>query len=96
MIPTLLEALGRLAESSIDADTPWILLIGPVGAVAIYWGLFQYYRNTGKSHAYERDTLIESRPITGDDRKINEVRGTRRNRIDGDNVGDYRQRVRRV
>ena len=88
----LIQALIALQSSG---DTPWILLLGPAGAVAVYWGLFQYYRNTDKSHSFERETLIESKPITGTDQKVDEVRGTRRPSIEGDNVRNHRQRVRR-
>ena len=87
--------IGLLIPLASSGDTPLILLLGPAGAVAVYWGLFQYYRNTDKSHSFERETLIESKPITGTDQKVDEVRGTRRASIDGDNVRDHRQRVRR-
>lgn len=93
MIPLLIEAFWLL-ETSSD-DTPWILLLGPAGAVGVYWGLFQYYRNTGKSHSFERETAIEAKPITGADQKVNEVRGVRNSSIEGNNVRNYRQRVRR-
>lgn len=96
MIPMLIGALGFLLETSVDSDTPWILLLGPAGAVGVYWALFQYYRNTGKSHSFERETLIESKPITGGERKVNEVRGTRQPSIDGNNVSSHRQRVQRL
>lgn len=95
MIPSLIVALGVLLET-VDDGTPWILLLGPAGAVAVYWGLFQYYRNTGQSHSFERETLIESKPITGTDRKVNEVKGTRNPSVDGNNVSSHRQRVQRL
>jgi len=37
-----------------------------------------------------------AQPVTGDDRKIDEVRGTQRTRIDGDNVRAYWQRMQRT
>jgi hypothetical protein len=58
--------------------------------------LYRYYRNTDKSHAFERETKVEAKPVTGSDRKVDTVTGTRETRIDGDNVGEYRKRVRRV
>ncbi len=73
-----------------------LLLAGPAGAVALYWTLYRYYRNTDKSHAFERETDVVAKPITGDDRKVDTVTGTQRTRIDGDNVSAYRQRVQRV
>ena len=74
----------------------WLLLIGPAGAVGLYWGLFRYYRNTDKSHAFERETKIEAKPVTGSDGKVGENNGTRDTRIRGDNVNNFRDRVQRV
>lgn len=73
----------------------WLLAAGPVGATALYWALYRYYRNTDKSHAFERETTIEAKPITGSDTKVDTVTGTRETRINGDNVHDYRARVQR-
>ena len=88
--------IGLLIPLASSGDTPWILLLGPAGAVAVYWGLFQYYRNTDKSHSFERETLIESKPVTGSDAKVDEVRGTKRTSIPGNNVSNHRERVQRV
>ncbi|MFT4179178.1 MAG: hypothetical protein QM612_06910 [Thermomonas sp.] len=75
-----------------------LLLLGPAGAAGLYWMLYRYYRNTDKSHAFERETTIEAQPVTGmeHDHKVDEVKGTRESRIRGDNVKDYRKRVERV
>lgn len=74
----------------------WLLLAGPVGATALYWTLYRYYRNTDKSHGFERETKVEAKPVSGTDEKIDEIKGTQRSRVEGDNVSDYRQRVKRV
>ncbi|MGY0798450.1 hypothetical protein ACW7G0_05285 [Lysobacter sp. A286] len=74
----------------------WLLLLGPAGATGLYWALYRYYRNTDKSHAFERDTAVEAKPVTGSDQKVKELKGTQKTRIDGDNVGEYRRRVQRV
>ena len=73
-----------------------ILLLGPAGATGLYWFLYRYYRNTDKSHAFERETKIDAQPVTGDEQKIGENNGTREQRIRGDNVHAYRQRVQRI
>jgi len=73
----------------------WLLAAGPVGATALYWALYRYYRNTDKSHAFERETTIEAKPVTGSDSKVDTVTGTQETRIRGDNVRDYRTRVQR-
>jgi hypothetical protein len=74
----------------------WLLLLGPAGATALYWALYRYYRNTDKSHAFEYETSVKAEPVTGSDHKVNEVRGTQQPRITGDNVRDFRKRVRRI
>ena len=73
-----------------------ILLLGPAGATGLYWALYRYYRNTDKSHAFEQETTVDAQPVTGSDKKIDEVKGTRETRITGDNVHAYRQRVKRI
>ena len=79
-----------------DDGGSFLLLAGPAGATALYWALYRYYRNTDKSHAFERETAVVAQPVTGDDRKVDEVKGTRRQRIEGDNVREYRRRVARA
>ena len=73
-----------------------LLLLGPAGGTGLYWMLYRYYRNTDKSHDFERETKIDAKPVTGDDAKVGEVKGTRETHIDGNNVRKFRDRVRRV
>ena len=75
-----------------------LLLLGPAGGAGLYWALYRYYRNTDKSHAFERETTVDAKPVTGaeNDRKVDEVKGTRETRIDDDNVREYRKRVQRI
>ena len=65
-----------------------LLLLGPAGATGLYWALYRYYRNTDKSHAYERETTVDAKPVTGSERKVSEVKGTQQQRISGDHVDD--------
>ena len=76
----------------------WLLLLGPAGATGLYWALYRYYRNTDKSHDFEHETAVVAKPVTGSDQdqKVDEVKGTRETRINGDNVRQYRKRVQRV
>ncbi len=74
----------------------WLLAMGPAGATALYWALYRYYRNTDKSHAFERETVVEAQPVTGSDDKVDEVKGTQQTSIPGNNVSAYRARVKRV
>ena len=74
----------------------WLLALGPAGAVGLYWVLYRFYRNTDKSHAFERETSVVAQPVTGSDEKIGAVTGTQETGIAGSNAGAYRQRVQRV
>ena len=73
-----------------------LLLIGPAGAAGLYWALYRYYRNTDKSHAFERESKVDAKPVSGSDQKIGTNNGTTDSRITGDNVGEYRTRVQRM
>ncbi len=73
-----------------------LLLMGPAGATGLYWMLYRYYRNTDKSHAFERETTVVAKPVTGSDNKVDEIKGTRATGIPGDNVAAYRKRVKRI
>jgi hypothetical protein len=79
-----------------DDSGLWLLAVGPAGATALYWALYRYYRNTDKSHAFERETAVEAQPVTGLDEKIGENNGTQAKSISGGNADAYRQRVERV
>ena len=84
-----------LATSGDEAPL-WLLAAGPAGAAATYWSLYRYYRNTDKSHAYERDTLITAQPVQGHREKVRHISRTRDSDIDGDNSSDHRVRVQRL
>lgn len=78
-------------------DNSWaMLLLGPGSGIGLYWALYRYYRNTDKSHAFERETKVEAKPVTGTDEKVGTNNGTRERRIKGDNVREYRARVNRM
>ena len=80
----------------MDSEAILLLALGPVSAAGFYWAIYRHYRNTDKSHAYEHETAVEVLALTGaeSDRKVDEVRATRSSRIQGDNVGNHRQRVK--
>jgi hypothetical protein len=82
--------------ASSDGGPAWLLIIGPAGGGGLYYGLWQYYRNTGKSHSFEKETRIAAKPVTGRDAKVDEVKGTKKTSIDGANHSNHRQRVQRV
>ncbi len=80
---------------SDDGGILFLLAAGPASAVGLYWLIHRHYRNTDKSHAFERETAVDAKPVTGTDRKVGDIKGTRKTRIDGDNVGAHRTRVQR-
>ena len=79
-----------------DDSSLALLLIGPGGGIGLYWALYRYYRNTDKSDAFERETKVDTKPVTGSDLKVGTNNGTQDSRISGDNVSEYRQRVQRM
>lgn len=80
-----------------EGNDLWLLLFaGPAGAVGLYWGLYRYYRNTDKSHAFEHETKVVAQPVTGSDHKVDEIKGTQKTRISGDNLQEFRKRVQRI
>ncbi len=89
-------ASAAIVASESDGGPVWLLLLGPAGAGALYFGLWRYYRNTHQSHSFERETRIAAQPITGHDAKVKTITGTKASSIDGDNRRDHRQRVQRV
>jgi hypothetical protein len=94
----LLAHLVILQSSHGDGSgSPVLLLAGPVAGAALYGAVYRYYRNADKTDQFERETRIALKgPITGDDQKIDEVRGTRERRIKGDNSKRFRSRVSRL
>lgn len=77
-------------------DGLWLLALGPAGGAATYWAVWRYYRNTDKSHHYERDTIIAAQPVQGGEDKIDHISRTRDSGIKGNNRDDHRRRVQRI
>ena len=86
----------QVAVMAGDNAPVWILAAGPAGAIGTYWAIYRYYRNTDKSHAYERDTLIDAQPVQGSEEKVDHISRTRDSDIDGDNSAKHRERVQRI
>ncbi|GAA3536692.1 hypothetical protein [Nocardioides daeguensis] len=91
-----LDLITALIPLASDDGAVWLLAAGPAGGVATYWAFYRYYRNTDKSHQFERDTIIEAQPVQGGEEKVGHISRTRDSDIDGDNSDKYRQRVQRV
>ncbi len=91
-----IDLLNALLPLAADDNPVWILAAGPAGGAATYWAFYRYYRNTDKSHAFERDTIIEAQPVQGGEDQIDHISKTRDSDIDGDNSRNHRQRVQRI
>jgi hypothetical protein len=100
MIAAILLQLSELSRfvtlaASSDSSPTWLLVAGPAAGVGVYFAGYRYYRNTQASHSFERETRIQSQPVSGNDAKIGENNGTKKSSIDGDNRSNHRQRVQR-
>jgi hypothetical protein len=73
-----------------------LLLLGPGAGASLYWMLYRFYRNTDKSHAFEKETHVVAKPMTGSDEKVGQVTGVRNAFISGNNKSDWRKRVERM
>jgi hypothetical protein len=91
MLAILASLLARQGGTS-----PALLLLGPGAGGVMYFMLWRHYRNTDKSHGFEHETRVAAQPATGNDRKVDEVKGTRSMTIKGNNRDDHRQRVQRI
>ena len=98
MLAELASTLSSVAVVAADDDGApvWLLLLGPAGGGGVYFLSWRYYRNTHTSHGFERETRIEAQPVTGNDAKVDEIKGTKKSGIDGDNRTNHRQRVQRL
>jgi len=88
--------MSAVLLAASDGSPVWLLLLGPAAGGGFYFLWWRFYRNTDQSHSFERETRVEAEPITGQDEKVDEVRGTKRSSIDGANHSNHRQRVQRT
>ena len=79
-----------------DDSGLWLLALAPAGAAWLYLAIYRHYRNTDKSHAFERETTVNAETVTGSEHKVSGQKETRKKRIAGDNVRAYRERVKRA
>ncbi len=97
MLAELATAVSSTALLAADDGAPaWLLVLGPAGGGGVYFLSWRYYRNTHTSHGYEHETRIAAQAVTGNDAKVNEIKGTKKSGIDGDNHTNHRKRVQRI
>lgn len=94
MLDQLLLLLAPIPAAS-DADTvaQLLWLLGPIGGAGFFMMVYLRYRNTDKRHVYERETSAEVVDLRTYDQVVDQVRGTRRPRIDGANQASPRDRL---
>ena len=99
-IGTLLEGVALWiidnAKPSDKGELLFLLIMGPAAGSWVYRKIYNHYRNIDKSHAFERETEVRSGRVSKTDKRVGEVVGTERERIEGDNVNDFRKRVKRM
>jgi len=95
VLPELLMAASDDSSDSGDGIW-WLLASGPAAGAAMYTALFRYYRNTDKSHNFEHETRVLAKPVDGDERKVDHIRGTSASRTKDHNESNHRQRVERI
>lgn len=97
---TVLQSLSPVVMSSHSGGGSGelaLLLAGPVSGTALYAAVYRYYRNADKRHAFESETSVALKhEISGEEKKVDEVKGTRDSRIEGDNARDFRSRVAKL
>ncbi len=98
MIAAMLAELASaaLVAAEDDGGPVWLLALGPAGGAGVYYLSWRYYRNTHQSHSYERETRIAAQSVTGNDAKVDEIKGTKKSGIDGNNKTNHRARVQRL
>jgi hypothetical protein len=90
-----MEMIAAILAASSDGPV-WLLAGGPAAGGGMYFGLWRFYRNTHRSHGFERETKVAAQQITGGERKVDEITGTSSSSVDGNNISDHRERVQRV
>lgn len=88
-----------LAEGG-DGGSGAILLAPPVAVVvvfiAVYQGIYRYYRNTDKRFHFENETHVEAENLRTFDEKTGSRHRQKSRQMDDANENDHLARVRRV
>lgn len=67
----------------------WLLVVGLVGVIVLYWVLYCYYCNIDKLYFFEYEIVIEVKLVIGLDQQVGWVIGIEEKCIRGDNVYEY-------
>ncbi|WP_233190866.1 MULTISPECIES: hypothetical protein [unclassified Brachybacterium] len=72
------------------------LLAGPAAFIAVYVGIYSYYRNTKKRHIFEKETDVKVGNLRQRDRRTGSNNRQKSRTMSGANSSDHLSRVRRV
>lgn len=86
-------ATTLIVAASDESSSAWLLVLGPLGGIAFYSAIWMRYRNTNKSHSFERETAVELRNQFGEDVKVGVNNGTTARWIRGRNDNSPRKRL---
>lgn len=84
---------GGKGSVGILGLTPFVA--GPAVAILVYLMIYQYYRNTKKTHDFENETSVTAGNLQAFDSYQGERTGLRESEIRHGNEDNHRQRVRR-
>lgn len=94
--PSAATLLAGGSSDDVGAGVLFPFLAGPAVFIAVYLGIYRYYRNTDKRHEFERKTEVKVGNLrTGDQRRGSNNRQKSR-RMNGANEDDALERVRRI
>ena len=71
-------------------------LAGPAVFIAVYLGIYRFYRNTDKRHEFERRTEVSVGNLRSADRRVGSNNRQRSRRMNGSNEDDHLVRVQRI
>ena len=103
MLPLLAEMAADPATGMLLADSDsgaigiaFPFLAGPAVFIAVYLGIYRYYRNTDKRHHFEKETEVAVGNLKQGDRKVGANNRQKSRTMSGVNSTDHLERVRRI
>ncbi len=103
MLPLLAEIAADPTTAMLLADSgdgaagiAFPFLAGPAVFIAVYIGIYRYYRNTDKRHEFEKKTDVAVGNLRTDDRRVGSNNRQKSRTMSGVNSRDHLERVRRI
>ena len=103
MLPLLAELAADPATTTLLADSDsgaigiaFPFLAGPGVFIAVYFGIYRYYRNTDKRHHFEKETEVSVGNLKRGDRRVGTNNRQKSRSMSGRNSTEHLTRVRRI